>query len=134
MDAFIQFLFIFAVVLITGFFAYGRNPLRPEPEKEPKLERGKALFIFGSPGSGKTILAKNIAQQQGTFVFVSNYLNLLNRFGLYLLLQDNPDTLIIDDIDLTNENYVGIKNFIKSDKTVVEERGKKASVVTGSPR
>lgn len=65
-------------------------------ERRVQLLPGHAIVIAGPAGSGKTTLARTIAQTAGRFVETTAE-RLLQSFGLGVLY-DEPDVCIVDEV------------------------------------
>lgn len=76
------------------------------PAKHP------ATLIIGEQGSGKTLLARAVAAQYGTYVEIRDELDLCAPFQLGALLEGGPRAVIVDVEDSTERTLAQIKALV----------------------
>jgi Holliday junction resolvasome RuvABC ATP-dependent DNA helicase subunit len=96
---------------------------------EIEQKRGEALVIVGKQGSGKSILARQIAAKTGGHCREAGVHELERPFDRGILLADQPDTLIIDGLPKTREVIEMLKGLITSDTVLVDFPGQKSRIV-----
>ena len=75
---------------------------------EFELKKGQALVIQGPQGSGKTVLARKIAERYGSFIEIDAY-QLKTRRDLNDLLEKGVSTVICDEIP----EEIKVQSFLK---------------------
>lgn len=87
--------------------------------------RSKALVITGKEASGKSSLARAIANDNGTWTII-NYSKFKSIFGLGEVLDYEHDTLIIDEF---NGELEELKPLIGNEEVEIRRRGKHNKMV-----
>lgn len=93
-----------------------------------KLKKGQALVITGTQCSGKTTLARKIAESYGSFAHIGAA-RLMENFGLSEAMESEPKTLIVDGFPTEQEAVNSLKALITSDTVCVNRRFSEPSVV-----
>jgi hypothetical protein len=91
------------------------------------MSESKAIIIQGGELCERTLLADNIASSRGKFV-VTTMAKLMNPFGLGSLAKDQPDTIIVEDFDSTENSICKIKPMVANKECIIEVKGKDPSV------
>lgn len=94
------------------------------------LKHGQALIIVGPEGSGKTLLARQIANQYGHFKEVDPHKVFTSYFGLGEAMAGNPKTLIMNvEGSLSVEIVNRLKELICSPEIAVDRRGQMPTIM-----
>lgn len=92
-----------------------------------ELKKGKALVLVGGPGSGKTMMAREISiknKNGGTRFKIIGINDLLKgRFALGEVLKGSPDVVIVEQFIPTEENFNLMKPLISNDSIQIERKG-----------
>jgi len=118
---------------LAEFIKQWGNDVHKPIEILPVLEKGKALIITGGKGVGKTTTAIKIANKHGTHILTSLQEIRQGDFALSQVLEDEPDTVIIEDI-LNEFNKHGqsldqMKPLITDETINIERKGKSSKFV-----
>jgi energy-coupling factor transporter ATP-binding protein EcfA2 len=92
------------------------------------LKQKKALVIVGPQGSGKSLLARKIAESLGTYAETC-FSVLSSPFDLGVLLMGKPATLILEEFSHQRVIRNGLKNLITSDTMLMCRRGQMDTTV-----
>lgn len=87
-----------------------------------KLEKGRALVLVGPQGCGKSLIAREIAKQHGSYKEVDADV-LENSFELGEALSSEPRTVVVDGIPTSVATMRLLKSLITSNEVVCERRG-----------
>lgn len=99
-------------------------------EHKIRIQPGKALVIVGPQGCGKSILARLVAEQYGSFV-ETDARELETHRGLDVLLAREPNTVICEGVPASEEAQIKLKALITSDEVkVVRKHGSPKMVST----
>lgn len=96
---------------------------------EFELKKGQALVIYGPQGSGKTILARKIAECYGSFIEIDAY-QLKTRRDLNDLLGKGVSTVICDEIPEEIDVQSFLKLLITNGTALVEKKHGKPKIVS----
>ncbi|HEY3432524.1 MAG TPA: DUF5906 domain-containing protein [Rhodocyclaceae bacterium] len=88
---------------------------------EHELKQGQALVIVGAQGSGKTTLARKIAERYGSFIEVSAD-RLESHQGLNDLLAHAKQTVIVEGFPENKEQQCWLKALITTPTIKVEKK------------
>jgi len=91
--------------------------------------RKQALVIIGPQGSGKSLFARWIARQIGDTTVEVGCGDLGSYFGMSIILDSEPDTLIIDGLPTDEKTTDTVKAMIASETTRVDCKGKDQKLV-----
>jgi hypothetical protein len=75
-----------------------------------KLEKGVALVLVGPQGSGKTMLAKKIAEGYGAYSMCTAF-DMISPFQLGAILVTNPKTVILELDETPTSEY--LRHYLK---------------------
>ena len=91
-------------------------------------QQGKALVLQGSEGCGKTLLAKQLAKDNGIYSManISEVTSKQSKFQHWL--NDLPKTVIIDGIPKFKD-FIAIKSLISEDKIGHERKGEEVKII-----
>ena len=91
--------------------------------------RKQALVIIGPQGSGKSLFARWIARQIGDTTVEVGCGDLGSYFGMSIILDSEPDTLIIDGLPTDEKTADTVKAMITSETVRVDRRGEEQKLV-----
>jgi hypothetical protein len=92
-----------------------------------ELTKGRALVITGDQGSGKSTMARKIAENYGSFKIAEGF-ELNFSFGFSNYLEGEPDALIIEGL-LGGRGVEAIWKMLSSDSMVCNLKGRPSFLV-----
>jgi hypothetical protein len=87
-----------------------------------KLTPGQALVIAGSRRSGKTALAREVAERAGTYSEIEGA-DFDTPFGLAHAMRSQPATLIVEGLPETTRGYSLVKHAISNETFELNAKG-----------
>lgn len=103
-------------------FSLGHPVDRKHSYGDVVLQKGQALVLVGEQGCGKSMMARDIAAQHGSFAEVDSSI-FADVFALGSVLAREVSTLIVDEIPDKQETIAKIKAMVVSETILCHQKG-----------